>query len=313
MRVDASHASKVSVVVPAYNAEATIGAAIESVLAQTYSNLEIVIADDASTDSTAERVQAFDDPRVRLVQAAANGGEGSARDLAIANATGEWLAVIDADDCWLPERLEMLLSQVPREGDRWMIVDNIMQCYDVDGELRQWQPLWADGDVPGGFVDFLALPSHLLKPLFPRRVVTDLNLHHSDSRFGADAEFFIRAIKGANLNLRFIPTPMYLYRLTTGSMSTFVGKHALKRDLLRRLLLELDFSRDETEALKRHIAVLEEHMRYEPFLTAARQGQYARALKALAKDPALVVQLVRRSPASLRYRLMLKTEGGNSR
>lgn len=277
----------VSVVIPAFNACRTLPAAIESVLAQTYGNLEIIVADDASTDNTADVVRSFSDPRVKLIQAEANGGEGAARDLAIAHAQGGWLAVIDADDCWLPERLEVMVSRVPAEGEKWLVADNIMQCYEVDGRLEPWRPLWPGNRVPAGFTDFLALPSHLLKPLFPRKVVSDLALRHSDSRFGADAEFFIRAVKRAGLDLIVSPDPMYLYRLTAGSMSAFGGKHAIKRDVVRNLMRELEFTPEENAALERHIAVLERQIRYEPFLTAASAGSYGKALSILGRDPAL--------------------------
>lgn len=99
---------RVSVVVPAFNAERTIEAAVESVLAQTHSDFELIVCDDASADKTPDIVLSYADERVRLVKNTRNLGEGSSRDKAIAAAHGEWIAVLDADDAWSPDRLEKL-------------------------------------------------------------------------------------------------------------------------------------------------------------------------------------------------------------
>ena len=96
---------RVSVIIPAYNASETVGAAIDSVLAGSYDDVEVVVCNDASTDDTAAVVEAHPDPRVRLIEAPRNGGPATARNLARAAATGELLAFLDADDRWLPQFL----------------------------------------------------------------------------------------------------------------------------------------------------------------------------------------------------------------
>ena len=97
----------VSVIVPAWNAQVTLGETLRSVAAQTYRNLEIVIVDDGSTDRTAAVAEAFcaAEPRARLVRKA-NGGVASARNLGIEEAKGEWVAPVDADDLWHPTKIE---------------------------------------------------------------------------------------------------------------------------------------------------------------------------------------------------------------
>ena len=97
----------VSVIIPAYNAEAFIEQTLESVLSQTYRNIEVLVVDDGSKDQTAEIVKSFaqKDEHVTLLQQA-NAGVAAARNLAIEKSRGEYIAPIDADDIWYPQNLE---------------------------------------------------------------------------------------------------------------------------------------------------------------------------------------------------------------
>jgi glycosyltransferase involved in cell wall biosynthesis len=95
----------ISVIIPAWNAERHIARAIDSVLAQTRPAEEIIVVDDGSTDGTAEAVRAFG-TRVQLI-CQPNGGASVARNTGIAAATGQWIAFLDADDEWLPEKLRL--------------------------------------------------------------------------------------------------------------------------------------------------------------------------------------------------------------
>lgn len=97
----------VSVIVPAYNAEAFIGQTLNSILSQTYKNIEVLVVNDGSQDRTAEIVKliAQRDQRVILLQQA-NAGVAAARNLAIKKSRGEYIAPIDADDIWYPEKLK---------------------------------------------------------------------------------------------------------------------------------------------------------------------------------------------------------------
>jgi Flp pilus assembly protein TadD len=98
-----------SVIVPAYNAEATIARAVDSVLMQQGPAFELIVCDDGSSDRTAEILAAYDDPRLRVIRQA-NGGRGAARNRALEAATGRFIALLDADDWWLPDKLASDLS-----------------------------------------------------------------------------------------------------------------------------------------------------------------------------------------------------------
>lgn len=102
----------VSIITPAYKASGTIEATIRSVLAQTYPHWEMLIGEDCSPDNTRDVISSWAalDPRIRLIALPQNGGPAAARNAAIAQARGRWLAFLDADDLWLPEKLERQLE-----------------------------------------------------------------------------------------------------------------------------------------------------------------------------------------------------------
>ena len=109
---------KVSVIVPVYKAERYIAETLRSLLAQTYQNFEAIIIDDGSPDGSLEICQQFKDPRIRIIQQK-NRGLAGARNTGIRQATGDYIAILDADDLWRPEKLEkhvMHLQSSPAIG-----------------------------------------------------------------------------------------------------------------------------------------------------------------------------------------------------
>ena len=98
----------ISVIIPAYNYARYLAEAIDSALGQTYAPLEVIVVDDASTDDT-PRVLAAYGQRIRAIRQP-NGGAGAARNTGIAAARGEYVAFLDADDVWLPRKLELQMA-----------------------------------------------------------------------------------------------------------------------------------------------------------------------------------------------------------
>ena len=107
----------VSIIIPAFNRASTICSAIESVLRQTYTDFELLIVDDGSTDDTMARVAEISDPRIRALANPENMGASAARNTGIRNARGTWIAFQDSDDEWLPEKLEKQMQRLASKGD----------------------------------------------------------------------------------------------------------------------------------------------------------------------------------------------------
>lgn len=108
---EANHLSHlISIIMPAYNREDTIMAAITSVLAQTYSHFELVIVDDGSTDGTVQVVESFADDRIRLIKGPGRSGVSEARNIGLRAAKGELIAYLDSDNTWQPEYLSAMVA-----------------------------------------------------------------------------------------------------------------------------------------------------------------------------------------------------------
>src|SRR5262245_54582093 len=107
---------EVSVIIPAFNREATIGRAISSVLAQTWANFEIVVVDDGSQDATVTVATSFGDERVRIVRHEQNRGAAAARNTGIRAAKGEFIALLGSDDGWFSYKLAMRLGQLREQA-----------------------------------------------------------------------------------------------------------------------------------------------------------------------------------------------------
>lgn len=104
----------ISVVIPAYNCERFIGKTLDSVLNQTYENLEAIVVNDCSTDLTEEIVKQYaeKDKRVRYLKNAKNCGVSYSRNLGVRQATGEWIALVDSDDYWQREKLTQQMERI---------------------------------------------------------------------------------------------------------------------------------------------------------------------------------------------------------
>lgn len=140
---------KVSVIIPAFNAMATIDETLASVRGQTHRDLEILVIDDGSSDDTASIVHrhSAEDKRVRLIEQA-QGGVAAARNAGIAQAQSDLIAPIDADDLWQPHKLERQLAVMQAGGDQMGLVYSWFAVIDHAGRiLSQTNSASDEGDV----------------------------------------------------------------------------------------------------------------------------------------------------------------------
>ncbi|MFB7041644.1 MULTISPECIES: glycosyltransferase family 2 protein [unclassified Streptomyces] len=144
----------VSVVMPVHDSAATLGSSVRSVLAQTHTDLELLITDDASSDDSMDllRELARQDERVLLEAADRQGGAARARNLAIARARGDYVAFLDSDDWWLPTKLEKQLAFAATAGTPLTFTSYYKMDADHTGEAVDfvpngrvvWAPAWVD-------------------------------------------------------------------------------------------------------------------------------------------------------------------------
>lgn len=113
----------VSIIMPSYNTGKFIAESIKSVLAQTYQDFELIIVDDCSTDDTEEVVKNFDDPRIIFIKNETNSGAAVSRNRALREAKGKWIAFLDSDDLWMPQKLELQLNFMKENGYAFTYTD----------------------------------------------------------------------------------------------------------------------------------------------------------------------------------------------
>jgi glycosyltransferase involved in cell wall biosynthesis len=207
----------VSVVMPYLRAEATIGRAIDSVLSQTVADVELIAIGDGSTDGSADVVAscAARDARVRPLRLHRNHGPAYARNRAIEAARGAWIAVLDADDWFAPDRLRTLLDAA---GDAAVVVDNLMGVDPVDGAATgpvypslpptlTAAALVADA-VPGARYNY-----GYLKPMVQKRFLVGNGLRYDETLRTAEDLLFLLECCVAGATVRTVDRPGYHYRL----------------------------------------------------------------------------------------------------
>lgn len=113
----------VSIIMPSYNTAKYISDSINSVIAQTYPDWELIIVDDCSTDNSLDVIASFDDPRIIVLQNEKNSGAAVSRNYALREAKGEWIAFLDSDDTWAPEKLEKQIAFMKEKGYAFTFTD----------------------------------------------------------------------------------------------------------------------------------------------------------------------------------------------
>jgi len=305
-----------SILVPAFNSEKTLARALDSLSQQSFGDWEALIIDDASTDGTAEMAEAYAAraPRFRVLRQLKNAGPAASRNAGIEHARGEWIALLDADDAYLPDRLKSLAEISDRVGLD-MIADNLLlydlgaativgPAFAMENALSKWTiRTLCENDGPGRH-------SHAgwLKPVFRKQLLTENNLRYHDTfRVGEDfllyAELILTGCRAAILD-----EALYLYTTPTGAVSgqrstsqTVVNNaHLLaSSDMLIKRLRQGDGGRN---ALLERRARLNLSQRREPVKAEMVKLYKNRQLLALAlktiRHPAAFRDILRPRPVS---------------
>lgn len=310
----------VSVVIPVFNAATFIRRAVSSVLAQTFTDFEIIIVDDCSRDNTVEIVEALarEDGRIKLFVQDVNGGPSAARNRGFKEARGEWIALLDADDAFMPNRLEAMLKvAVTEQVD--MLADNLLM-YDLAADTVGGQAFPWDKQLEA--LDFTALlsrdqigesaPLGWIKPLFRKAFLEQTGLvYREDMRHAEDFYFYSEILlhggRAALLN-----APLYIYTTRVGFISGKVSEHSRTVSDFKGIAascdrLVRDYAAQINDEQRRLLKARKwSCLSYGGFLDikhALQNRQFAKAVLLMMMKPAGTLMLVKRMLPAVSRRL----------
>lgn len=303
----------VSVILPTFNSATTLHAAVSSVLEQSMCKFELIICDDASTDNTAELLNKITDPRVRLIKNTSNLGPGISRDKAINIARGEWVAFIDADDQWRPERLSILI-EAAADVKADLIFDDILLCHDTDRGLVPWRRVYGIkqfGNRREKTSIMASAVSHqqyicsrrlLIKPVIRLGFIRRNNISHSSIRFAEDAEYILR-LAYFDACFFYVPKAMYLYRIASGSLTAQAKDHTLMRQVVRECSQWPSWPLNLHDAFVFKCGELYKDEQIYAFKKAIESRDIKKAIRLVIANPLLVFRAVKYIPSQIYYQL----------
>lgn len=190
----------VSVIIPCYNSAAHITAAIDSVLAQDYPNIEVIVVDDGSTDSSIDILRQFGDKIIVLQQA--NQGPAAARNAGMRIASGQFIAFNDSDDLWLPGKLTAQISYLLQHPDiglcycGWAIWHDATSLEQISAQLADADHAIAIEDAYySGWLYLKLLKDsviHTITAVMRREVIDTIGMFNTTYRIGEDHDFWLR-------------------------------------------------------------------------------------------------------------------------
>lgn len=207
--------------------------AIDSILAQTYRPIEVIVVDDGSTDGTASVARSYGDEVKYLWQT--NSGPATARNLGITRARGEYIAFLDADDLWHPEKLSFQMARFRANPDLDLCLTHVEAF--ITGK-----PLEKRGDFLKGDSVIVITPYTTCSSLVHRRLIDRIGQFDPDLRLGEDTDWFLR-LSNRDAVIEIIPKVLVYARLHDNNMKE--NRNVLSRDeLLTRVKKSLDERRD---------------------------------------------------------------------
>lgn len=248
------NSEKVSVIIPAFNAAETLAEAVTSALNGSYQHLEILIVDDCSTDDTSKVAAklAESDPRIQFFRNPQNYGVSKSRNLTIDRATGEYVAFLDSDDTWEPNKLEFCL-QMLAENPEVKAVAHALRYLDKQGKKLSYIPTY-----PTTKAQMQAIKQTGESPwVFPSSVVVDRAILIKEGGFaedwlvGEDTELFTRIAQ--KYGLLAATQPLGNYRIRGNSLTDQhwlkkrIASDCVKENQRRRLRGEPELSLNEYE------------------------------------------------------------------
>ena len=306
----------VSVIVPAYNVAGYLERALDSALAQTMSDLEVIVVDDASSDTTFEVASsvAARDARVRLLRNENNRGLSASRNRAMHAARGEWIALLDGDDAWRPERLDRMMAYANNADVISDDVYVVARSGTKPGEYVFWsllrergltltKPRWLS------LRDFVGYDIGLIHPIFRRSFLISHQLAYNPSmRIAEDFHFYFEILwKGA----RWLQLPRAYYLWTSSRAGSLTSnEHVLWQSTIERTrsLYSHPAAAEDAglaAALEHRIQEGRDILVYDTARDLLRHRRFAEFAKFLLEQPSSLSLMVKRSIKRLHVRLVL--------
>jgi len=269
---------EVSIIIPVYNAEKFIKKTIESVLSQTYKDYEIIIVDDGSTDNSKKILDEFKD-KVRYFKQA-NSGVSSARNRAIKEAKGEYIALLDQDDLWYSEKLKKQINFIKKNPNAGMVYSD---CYYIDDKDKVISRVFENQKFYCGKIfenlvieNFIPIPTVLIK----KEVLNKTGLFVENYSHAEEYDLFLRISK--DYEVGFMNEALAGYRVHDTNLSKNIDK-SLQEDIIVKEYTLKKYAK-QIEPVKNKIKrkLAEHYYELGRFYQKAGQGKMAR--QCLAKS-----------------------------
>ncbi len=205
---------EVSIVMPVYNGEKYLKDAVDSVIRQTFENWELIIVDDCSTDRTPEMVCCYQDKRLKYIKNQQNSGAAVSRNQGVSLAQGHWIAFLDSDDCWEPEKLEKQLKKATETGSEFLFTGSGFM--DEAGERKE-HILHVPEKI--GYQELLK--QNLIScssVMIARKLVEQYPMGNAE-HMHEDFAVWLKILKEKSMEAQGIDEPLLIYRISKGSKS----------------------------------------------------------------------------------------------
>lgn len=227
----------VSIIMPTYNRADYLKKAVQSVLDQTFTDFEIIVINNYSTDDTLDVISAFNDNRIKVINFKNEGIIAKSRNQGIIQSVGKYIAFLDDDDLWYPDKLELQIKYLDEHPDFDLVYSSAL-IIDEHGTRKGLLNNYRDAKTGHVFLDLLYenfIP--VLTVLMKRKIIDTNGLLNEDPsmRAAEDFEYWLRA--SLKFNFGYIDKPLALYRIHSEGVSMTINRPLLTQKTLRSFML----------------------------------------------------------------------------
>lgn len=315
---------EVSIIIPTYNSEEYIAQALKSIFDQSYHEWEIIVIDDASTDSTVEIARSFQEPKLKIIQNNRNQGVSYGRNRGIKEARGKWIALLDSDDWYAPQRLEKMLA-VTNQQDVDLIADNLFLI--KDGQQQYWSTLLEENQQrlssPIETVDAVkfVISDRLspinakhnwslgyTKPLIRREFLVENNIwYREDINVGEDFILYLECLM-QQAKFCLVTQPYYYYRTRDFSLSArkpiayLAESCRITQSFIDRELLVSNDSK-LLDALLQNLVIFQRRLAYYQLIESFKAGKFLKVIEQAIDAPYIFGDLLKKSTMLLKRKI----------